>query len=84
MAHFCPTQPPLPWTPPAAEVRELPARVRRVELRQERVQQAVKRPQSGSPSPAVRAAIAATLTFLRAALAQTHRLIQEQRERSAE
>lgn len=84
IAHFCQTQQPLPWTPPAAEVRELQALVRRVEMLQEMAQQEVNRQQSGIHSPAVRASIEATLTFLRAELAKTQRLIQEQLERSAE
>jgi transposase len=32
IAHFCCTQRPLAWTPPPAEVREVQARVRRVEM----------------------------------------------------
>jgi transposase len=48
IAHVCYTQHPLAWTPPLAEVRELQARVRRVEMRQEMAQQEVNRLQSGS------------------------------------
>jgi transposase len=84
IAHFCQTQQPLLWTPPAAEVRELQALVRRVAMLQERAQQEVHRLQSGIPSPAVLASIEATLAFLRAALAKSQRLVQEQLERSAE
>jgi transposase len=58
--------------------------VRRVEMLQEMAQQEVNRQQSGIHSPAVRASIEATLTFLRAEVAKTQRLIQEQLERSAE
>jgi len=83
MAPFCQTQQPLPWMPPAAAVRARQALVRRVELRQELVQQEVNRQPSGSHSPAGRPSIAATLTFLRAEVAKTQRLIQEPRERSA-
>jgi transposase len=78
IAHFCQTQQPLLWTPPAAEVRELQARVRRVEMLQEMAQQEVNRRQSGIHSPAVLASIEATLAFLRAEMAQMQRLVQEQ------
>jgi transposase len=84
IAHFCQTQQPLPWTPPAAEVRELQALVRRVEMLQEMAQQESNRQQSGISSPAVLASIEATLAFLRAEMAKTHRLVQAQLERSAE
>jgi transposase len=84
IAHFCQTQQPLPWTPPAAEVRELQALVRRVEMLQEMAQQEVNRLQSGIPSPAVLASIEATLAFLRAEMDKTQRLVQAQVERSAE
>ncbi len=83
-APCCQTPQPLPGTPPAAEVRALQALVRRVEMLQEMAQQEVNRQQSGIHSPAVRASIEATLTFLRAEVAKTQRLIQEQLERSAE
>ncbi len=83
-APCCQTPQPLPGTPPAAEVRALQALVRRVELRQERAQQEVKRQQRGIHSPAVRASREATRTFLRAEVAKTPRLIQEPLERSAE
>ncbi len=76
-------QPPI-WTPPSAEVQELQALVRRVEMLQEMVQQEENRRQSGGGSSAVRASIEATLTFLRAELAKTQRLVQQQVQRSAE
>jgi transposase len=95
IAHFCQTQQPLPWTPPAAEVRELQALVRRVEMLQELAQQEGNRLQRGIPSPAVLASIETTLAFLRAEIAKSQRfvsassalrqrLVQEQLERSAE
>lgn len=84
IAHFCRTQQPLPWTPPPAVLRELQARVRRVEMLQEMAQQEVNRLRSGLPSPAVRASIEATLAFLRQEMAQMQRLVQEQVEQSAD
>ena len=84
IAHFCHTQQPLPWAPPAAEVRELQALVRRVEMLQEMAHQEGNRQQSGIPSPAVRASIDATLAFLREEIAKMQRQVQQQVERSAE
>ncbi len=84
IAHFCQTQRPLPWTPAPAEVRELPALVRRVEMLQEMAQQEVNRQQSGIRSAAVLTSIEALLAFVREEIAKTQRLIQEQVERSAE
>jgi len=84
IAHFCSTQHPVPWTPPPAEVRELQARVRRVEMLQEMAQQEVNRLQSGLHSPAVRASMEATLAFLRQEIDAMQRLVQEQLEQSAD
>jgi transposase len=88
IAHFCCTQCPLPWTPPPAEVRELQARVRRVEMLQEMAQQEVNRLQSGLHSPAVRASLQATLqatlAFVKHEIVQMQRLVQEQVEQSAD
>jgi transposase len=84
IAHCCRTQQPLPWTPPPAAVRELQARVRRVEMLQEMAQQEVNRLHSGLHSPAVRASMEATLAFLRQEMAQMQRLVQEQVEQSAD
>jgi transposase len=84
IAHFCRTQQPLPWTPPPAEVRELQARVRRVEMLQEMAQQEVNRLHSGLHSPSVRASMEGTLAFLRQEIAKMQRLVQEQVERSAD
>src|SRR5258708_21655593 len=84
IAHVCYTQHPLAWTPPLAEVRELQARVRRVEMLQEMAQQEVNRLQSGLHSPLVRASMEATLTFLRQEIATMQRLVQEQVEQSAD
>jgi transposase len=75
IAHFCQTQQPLLWTPPAAEVRELQALVRRVEMLQELAQQEGNRLQRGIPSPAVLASIETTLAFLRAEIAKSQRLV---------
>src|SRR5262245_15360123 len=69
IARCCAREQPAIWTPPSAEVQELQALVRRVELVQEMVQQEENRRQSGGASSAVRASIAATLTFLSEELA---------------
>jgi transposase len=84
IAHFCAKEQPPIWTPPSAQVQELQALVRRVEMLQEMVQQEENRRQSGGSSGAVRASIEATLTFLRKELAKTQQLVQQQVERSAE
>jgi transposase len=83
IARFCAQEQPPIWTPPSAEVQELQALVRRVEMLQEMVQQEENRRQSGGSSSAVHASIAATLAFLRQELAKTQRLVQEQVEQSA-
>ena len=84
IAYFCAREQPPIWTPPSAEVHELQALVRRVEMLQEMVQQEENRRQSGGSSSAVRASIEATLAFLRQELATTPRLVQQQVEQSAE
>jgi transposase len=99
IAHFCGTQQPLPWTPPAAEVRELQALVRRVEMLQEMLQEMVQemvqemaqemaqqegnRQQSGIRSPAVLASLEATRAFLHEEMGKIHRQIQQLVEQSA-
>ncbi len=72
------------WTPPSAEVQEVHALVRRVEMRQEMGQQEENRRQRGGSAQAVRASIAATRAFLRQELAQTQHRVQQQVEQSAE
>jgi transposase len=69
-----------PWL----QVRELQARVRRVERLQEMAQQEVNRLQSGLHSPSVHASMEATRTFLRQEIATMQRLVQEQVEPSAD
>src|SRR5262249_49424280 len=83
IAHFCQTHRPLPWTPAPAEVRELQALVRRVEMVQELAQQEVNRQQSGIRSAAVLASIEAVLACVRDEIAKTQRLVQQHVERSA-
>jgi transposase len=83
IAHFCCTQQPLPWAPPAAEIRELQALVRRVEMLQEMVHQEGNRLQSGIRSAAVLASLESTRAFLSAEIARMQRQIQEQVEQSA-
>ena len=48
IAHFCRAQQPPPWTPPAPEVRQLQARVRRLEALVEMRGMEHNRPQAGS------------------------------------
>jgi transposase len=84
IARFCAQEHPPLWTPPAAEVQELQALVRRVEMLQEMVQHEENRRQSGGSSRAVHASIEATLAVLRKELAKTQRLVQQQVEQSAE
>jgi transposase len=84
IARFCAQEQPPIWTPPSAEVQDLQALVRRVDMLQEMVQQEENRRQSGGSSSAVQASIAATLVFLRQELAKTQRLVQQQVEQSAE
>lgn len=84
IARFCAQEQPPIWTPPAAEMQELQALVRRVEMLQEMVQQEENRRQSGGSSSAVRTSIEATLAFLRAELAKTQRLVQQQVQQSVE
>jgi transposase len=57
IAHFCAREQPPIWTPPAVEVQELQALVRRVEMLAEMVQQEENRRQSGGSSTAVLAEI---------------------------
>src|SRR5262249_11905604 len=64
IARFCDREQPPIWTTPLAEVQELQALVRRVEMLQDMVQQEQNRRQSGGSSRAVRASIEATLTSL--------------------
>jgi transposase len=96
IAHLWSTQHPLPWTPPPTEVRELQARVRRVEMlqqmarqmaqqmAQQMARQEVNRLHSGLHSPAVRASLEATLAFWRQEVDTMQRLVQEQLEQSAD
>jgi transposase len=84
IAHFCHTQQPLLWTPPPAEIRELQALVRRVEMLQEMVQQEGNRLQSGLHSSAVRASMESTLEFLREEVAKMQRQVQAHLAQSAD
>ena len=65
-------------------MRELQARVRRVQLLQEMAQQEVNRLHSGLHSPTVRASMQAVLAFVRHEIAPMQRLVQEQVEQSAD
>ena len=84
IAHFCAQEQPPIWTPPAAALQALQALVRRVEMLQEMGQHEANRRQSGGSARAVRASIEATLAFLRAELAKTQRLVQQQVQPSGE
>ena len=84
IAHFCHTQQPLLWAPPAPEVRELQALVRRVEMLQEMAQQERNRQQSGIRSAAVLASLQATRAFLSEEMAKLQQQIQQQIQQQVE
>ncbi len=77
IAHFCRSQHPVPWRPPAADLRELQALVRRVEMLQEMAQQEKNRRQSLESSPAVQSSIEATLGFLEGEITRVREQIGE-------
>ncbi|NCF67251.1 MAG: IS110 family transposase [Chloroflexi bacterium] len=64
IAHFCATQDPELWTPPAQAQQELQAMVRHLESLQTMRQQESNRLQAGVPSMAVRETLEAHIAFL--------------------
>jgi transposase len=81
IAHFCLTQQPDAWAPPAPEIRELQALLRQLEALEKMRQQERNRLVSGLTEPTVRQLIEAHVQFIDQQLAQLKRLIDEHLER---
>jgi transposase len=77
IARFTATQQPPAWTPPAPEIRQLQALVRRLDALQGMRTQEVNRLAAGVTVDAVRASIDAVLAHLEAQIAQVQRLIRD-------
>ncbi len=77
IARFCATQQPPAWTPPAAEVQELQALVRRLDALVAMRTMERNRLSAGKTSAAVRISIEAHITYLQAEIGQTERLIAQ-------
>jgi transposase len=77
LARFCEAHQPAAWTPPAPELRELQALVRRVESLQQMRQQESNRLASGVTSVAVRESLEHMLALLDTELAKVQQLIHD-------
>lgn len=77
IARFCATQQPPVWTPPAPEVQELQALVRRLDALVEMRTMERNRLSAGETLAAVRASIEAHVAYLQQEIAQTERLVQQ-------
>jgi transposase len=77
IARFCQRQQPRIWTPPAPEVRELQALLRRRESLQDLHQQEANRLASGIRAEAVRRSVEETLAFLAAEITKIEHHIQD-------
>jgi transposase len=77
IARYCERQQPPAWTPPAPELRELQALVRRLESLQQIHTQESNRLSSGVRSPAVAESIQDTLAFLEAEIAKIEGQIKD-------
>lgn len=77
IAHYTATQRPPAWTPPAPEVRQLQALVRRLDALHGMRTQEVNRLAAGVPVDAVRASIEAILAQLDAQIAHVQQLIRD-------
>jgi transposase len=77
MAHFCLAQAPPAWTPPAPEVRELQALVRRLEALVEMRVMEENRLSSGITVDLVRASVEELLNHLNTQIKRTEKLIRE-------
>lgn len=75
IARFCAAMHPAPWQPPAAELRELQALMRRVESLQQMIQQERNRLEAPGISAAVRASLERTLELLQEELVRLRRQI---------
>jgi transposase len=77
IADYCQKERPAPWTPPAPELRELQALVRRLEALAE-MRQMERNRQAAAVHPAVvQASLEAHLTYLEQAIADTKQAIQD-------
>jgi transposase len=76
IAKFCQQKRPPAWTPPAAELRELQALVRRLDALLQMRQMEKNRLQAGIPTAAVKASLEATLSFLEEQILQVKKRIQ--------
>ena len=77
IAHFCQTQQPAAWTPPAPEIRELQARLHQWDALDQMRQQEANRLGAGVPSPVVRQTIEAHLAFIDAQIQQLETQIHD-------
>lgn len=77
IARFCLKQQPPAWVPPAPEIRELQALVRRLESLQQMHTQESNRLASGVRAPAVAQSLRETLAFLEAEIAKIEQRIRE-------
>ena len=78
IARFCLAQQPHAWTPPAVEVRELQALVRRLEALIEMRVAEENRLEAGSMVAAVRSSVEAHVAYLAAEIERTGELIRHQ------
>lgn len=81
IARFTATQSPPPWTPPAPELRQLQALVRRLDALQGMRTQELNRLEAGVAVAEVRASIEAVLTNLDAQIAHVKQLIRDHLDR---
>ena len=81
IARFTATQTPSPWTPPAPEIRQLQALVRRLDALQGMRTQELNRLEAGVAVADVRASIAAVLANLEAQIAHVKQLIRDHLDR---
>jgi transposase len=81
IAHFCQTQQPDAWTPPAAHLRELQALLRQLEALEKMRQQERNRLASGLTDATVRGLIEAHLQFMDQQIEQVQHLIDQHIER---
>lgn len=77
IAHFCVTQNPDLWTPPAPEIQELQALVRRLETLKASRTRELNRQQSGLTSQTVLDAIEEHITFLNKQIADIEQRIRD-------
>ena len=81
IARYVATQQPPPWTPPAPEIRQLQALVRRLDALQGMRTQELNRLEAGVAVAPVQASIEAVLAHLDAQIAQVKQLIRDHLDR---